>query len=131
MKLLFILALTIDLAWTPATGGAPSIGFNVYRGDTCTTISQTPMNAQPVAVARYLDTTVAAGQSYCYVVKSVGADGSLSVASNFVTSQPSTTDPCVTKPAATTVVRWSGSKTGKFVQQVLTDDRGCSVTVKR
>ena len=131
MKTLLLFLLTIDLAWTAATGGAPSIGFNVYRGNTCTTISQTPLNAAPVAVARYLDTTVAAGQSYCYVVKSVGEDGSLSVASNFVTSQPSTDDPCVTKPAATTVVRWSGSKTGKFVQQTDIDERGCAVTVKR
>jgi hypothetical protein len=68
------------LTWVASTS-ANVAGYNVYRG----TVSGGPytlLNASPTSAVTYADTTVQAGQTYYFVVKAVGSDGSLSIASN-------------------------------------------------
>jgi hypothetical protein len=68
------------LTWVASTS-ANVAGYNVYRGTTSGG-PYTLLNATPTSAVTYGDTTVQAGQTYYYVVKAVGSDGSLSAASN-------------------------------------------------
>ncbi len=68
------------LTWVASTSSNVA-GYNVYRGTTSGG-PYTLINATPTSALTYVDTTVAAGQTYYYVVESVGTNGSLSAASN-------------------------------------------------
>jgi len=58
------------LTWTAST--TPSVtGYNVFRSQTSGTFGAAPLNASLVTGTTYTDTTVAAGQTYYYVVQSV------------------------------------------------------------
>lgn len=70
------------LAWIASTSTGVT-GYNVYRGTTSGG-PYTLLNATPVSAITYVDSTVQAGLTYYYVVKSVGSGGSLSVASSEV-----------------------------------------------
>ncbi|WP_263383708.1 choice-of-anchor D domain-containing protein [Granulicella arctica] len=70
-----------DLSWTaPSTSADPVEGYNVYRisstGDT------TLLNSSPNVSTSYVDHSVQSGSQYQYIVKSVDANGTESVASN-------------------------------------------------
>lgn len=69
-----------SLTWVASTSTGV-IRYNVYQGST----SGGPyilLNPTPVSAVTYDDSTVQASQTYYYVVKAVGSDGSLSAASN-------------------------------------------------
>jgi fibronectin type 3 domain-containing protein len=57
-------------------------GYNIYRATTSGGPYTTLLNATPTSSVTCIDETVLAGQTYYYVVKAVGSDGSLSAASN-------------------------------------------------
>ena len=76
---------TVGLTWTPpAAGNDPVIAYNVYRGAHGSGIYVAI--ATNVTSAAYTDTTVVAGQTYDYVVKSVDGSGNLSLPSNVYTA---------------------------------------------
>ncbi|MFD1506959.1 choice-of-anchor D domain-containing protein [Georgenia yuyongxinii] len=63
----------VQLAWS-AVDGAES--YNVFRSAQATVPTDgTPVNAEPLTNANYLDTTAAAGQTYYYVVVAANAAG--------------------------------------------------------
>lgn len=68
------------LNWVASTS-TNLAGYNIYRGTTSGG-PYTILNSTPISVLTYSDTTVQGGQTYYYVVKAVGSDNSLSVASN-------------------------------------------------
>jgi hypothetical protein len=68
------------LTWAAST--SPNVTYNVYRGTSTGGESALPLNATPITVLTYTDSTVQLGQTYYYVVKAVGSGNSLSVASN-------------------------------------------------
>ena len=68
------------MTWVASTS-ANVVGYNIYRG-TAAGGPYTLLNATPTSFVTYGDDTVQAGQTYYYVVKAVGSDGSLSAASN-------------------------------------------------
>lgn len=70
----------VTLTWTASTSAGVT-GYNIYRG----TVSGGPytrINSTPVAGTSYVDSTVAAGQTYYYVARSVTSTGVESVNSN-------------------------------------------------
>jgi hypothetical protein len=64
----------VRLKWEAAadTTGAT---YNVYRGPLNGTLSERPLNVQPLATLDDLDTTVEFGKTYRYVVRAVSAEG--------------------------------------------------------
>ena len=76
-------AHSATLNWTASTSTV--IGYNVYRG----TVSGGPytlLNPSPVAATQYVDSTVAAGQTYYYVVTAVASGDAQSADSNQVSA---------------------------------------------
>jgi hypothetical protein len=74
----------VDLNWNPPSGFAdPIAGYNVYRAPSGSSSYQLvgPSDAQTT----YADTTIQSGQSYDYIVKTVGAGGLESAPSNIFT----------------------------------------------
>lgn len=69
------------LTWVASTS-ANVAGYNIYRATTSGGPYTTLLNATPTSSVTCIDETVLAGQTYYYVVKAVGSDGSLSAASN-------------------------------------------------
>jgi predicted small lipoprotein YifL len=64
----------VRLAWeAPADSTAAT--YNVYRGPSDGTLSERPLNVQPVTVLDYLDATAQPGKTYQYVARAVAADG--------------------------------------------------------
>jgi hypothetical protein len=70
---------SVNLSWKAST--SPVVGYNVYRRGTSGLIK---LNSMPVAGTSYVDSTVQAGQTYFYVIKSVNARGTESTTSNEV-----------------------------------------------
>jgi fibronectin type 3 domain-containing protein len=70
------------LNWTASTSSNVS-GYNIYRSATSGG-SYTKLNTSLVAAITYADTTVAAGQTYYFVVTAVDGSGNESVYSNQV-----------------------------------------------
>lgn len=71
----------IDLSWdAPASSPDPVAGYNVYRALGSGTL--TLLNSSPLKSAAYIDTAIASGSTYNYVVKSVDASSVESAASN-------------------------------------------------
>ena len=78
-----LLAHSATLNWTASTSTV--IGYNIYRG----TVSGGPyalVNASPVAGIQYVDSNVAAGQTYYYVATAVASGNVESTYSNQVTA---------------------------------------------
>jgi hypothetical protein len=75
-------AHSVTLSWVASTSSTV-VGYNIYRGS----VSGGPytmMNSSPNAGLTYTDMTVAAGQTYYYVVTAVDASGTESAFSNEV-----------------------------------------------
>ncbi len=71
----------VDLSWTaPSSTPDPVKGYNVYRSTGSG--AMTLMNSSINTTTSYVDSSVASGTSYNYVVKSVGTSGVESVGSN-------------------------------------------------
>lgn len=64
----------VRLVWE-APEGATADTYNVYRGPADGTLSERPLNVQPVSTLDDLDATVEAGKTYRYVVRAVAAEG--------------------------------------------------------
>ncbi len=64
----------VRLTWEAAEG-ATGATYNVYRRPSEGTLSERPLNVQPLTTTDDLDTTVEAGKTYRYVVRTVSADG--------------------------------------------------------
>jgi len=64
----------VRLAWE-APEGATGASYNVYRGPLDGTISERPLNVQPLSTPDDLDATVEVGKTYRYVVRAVAAEG--------------------------------------------------------
>ena len=71
-----------SLTWVASTSTGVS-GYNVYRG-TASGGPYTLLNATPVSAVNYADNAAQAGQTYFYVIRTVGAGSTLSTASNEV-----------------------------------------------
>jgi hypothetical protein len=76
-------AHSASLSWTAST--TANVTYNIYRATTSGAYSSTPI-ASSIAGTTYVDTTVAAGQTYFYVVKAVDGSGNLSTPSNEATA---------------------------------------------
>jgi Abnormal spindle-like microcephaly-assoc'd, ASPM-SPD-2-Hydin len=73
---------TVDLTWTASTS-TDVVGYNIYRS----TISGGPysiLDSAPVAADEYVDSLLASGQTYFYVVRSVDGTGTESANSSEV-----------------------------------------------
>jgi len=74
----------VDLSWdAPGSSPDPVMGYNVYRS-TGGGASQL-INPSIQTPTSYVDSTVASGSSYNYIVKSVDSNGVESVPSNQIT----------------------------------------------
>ena len=70
------------LSWNPSSSSGVT-GYNVFRAGTSGAYGSTPLNSGPVSGTTYADASVTAGQTYFYIVTTVGS-GASSVASNEV-----------------------------------------------
>jgi len=81
------------LNWT-ASGSTGVTGYNVYRstsqGATLANGLYTKVNSSPVAGVTYMDTGIAAGATYYYVVTAVSSGGESAASNQFQTSAVST-----------------------------------------
>lgn len=75
---------TVDLSWAASSTSAVS-GYNTYRG-TQSGGPYSKLNSTPQASTSYADSTVQSGQTYYYVVTSVGTDSVESDYSNEATA---------------------------------------------
>lgn len=76
----------VDLSWqAPSSSPDPVAGFNVYRSPSGASAYQ-QLNSDVLTGTTYTDSTVQAGQSYDYIVKSVDASGAESAPSNTATA---------------------------------------------
>lgn len=98
-KLLAVLALIVasagmaqaqhsaTLTWgasTPGTcAGTPTLAYNVFRGTTAGGEGTTPLNATPLTVLTFSDTTVALGTTYFYKVQATEVCGNFTLLSAF------------------------------------------------
>jgi hypothetical protein len=64
---------SVTLSWDPSTS-ENVIGYNIYRG-TKSGGPYSPINSSPDSIASATDDHVSAGQTYYYVVTTVGSDG--------------------------------------------------------
>jgi hypothetical protein len=72
----------VDLSWSaPTSSPDPVVGYIVSRAPVGNSNYQ-QLNASAVTQTNYVDNTVQSGQSYNYVVESVGTSGNISVPSN-------------------------------------------------
>lgn len=83
-------ALGVALEWGPYTQNpdAPTVGFNVYRSEGCTSqaVKLTPQPL-PTTQLQYEDQQIAVGPKYCYYVTALSAVGRESRPSNTVQFQ--------------------------------------------
>lgn len=64
----------VRLTWQAPEGSA-SPTYNVYRGPVDGTLSERPLNLQPLTSSDYLDPSAQPGKTYRYVVRAVAAEG--------------------------------------------------------
>jgi fibronectin type 3 domain-containing protein len=80
------MAHSVTLTWTAstdlATPPAAGTGYNVYRSTTVGGEKSPALNPALIVANTFVDSSVAAGQIYDYVVTAVGAGGIESVHSN-------------------------------------------------
>lgn len=67
------LPYSVVATWVAPTGGAVPTGYNLYRAPYANAACGTyaALNATPITVLTYTDTTVVAGAQYCYAVTSI------------------------------------------------------------
>jgi hypothetical protein len=64
----------VNLAWEPADGGEPAVGYNIYRR--CKpSATREKLNAEIVLETKYTDSSVTNGEECCYYVKGVSQHG--------------------------------------------------------
>jgi centrosomal CEP192-like protein len=63
----------VILSWSSGSGAS---GYDIYRGTSSGGESSTPLNSEPIAGTTYTDTSVEAGKTYYYKIKSVASNGS-------------------------------------------------------
>lgn len=89
----------VCLTWIAST--TPSVTYNVYRATTAGGENfGTPLNASPISVLFFYDTTVAIGTTYFYKMVAVGSGGVLSVPTSEVSAQIPVPPNSPTTPAA-------------------------------
>jgi hypothetical protein len=69
-------AHTVFLSWTAST--TAGVTYNVYRA-TASGAYTNPLNTSPISVTTFADCTVAPGQTYYYVIRSVDSNNNQSV----------------------------------------------------
>ena len=75
---------TVAVNWVAST--TSGVTYNVYRATTPGGYNySTPLNAAPISGTSFTDCSVALSQTYYYVIRAVGSDGSQSVDSNVTT----------------------------------------------
>jgi fibronectin type 3 domain-containing protein len=72
----------VALSWNPSSSGGVT-GYNVFRASSSGSYGSNPLNPSPVSGTAYEDASVTEGQTYFYIVTTVGS-GASSVASNEV-----------------------------------------------
>lgn len=84
---------SVTLTWTASTSTDATLGYNVFRSTVTGTEAAPALNASPVdlncsgTTCTYVDTTVARGTTYYYVVQAIEtSDGLASANSNEVTA---------------------------------------------
>jgi len=75
---------SVALSWNPSSSSGVS-GYNVFRAGASGAYGSAPLNSAPVSGTAYADASVTAGQTYFYIVTTVG-DGTNSAASNEVSA---------------------------------------------
>ena len=74
----------VDLSWAaPSSSSDPIAGYNVYRAAGSSAYQM--VNSSLISPTTYADSTVTSGQTYSYMVKSVGSSGTESSPSNTTT----------------------------------------------
>jgi fibronectin type 3 domain-containing protein len=73
---------TVALSWNPSSSNGVT-GYNVFRAGTSGGYGANPLNPAPVSGTAYEDASVTGGQTYFYIVTTVGS-GVSSAASNEV-----------------------------------------------
>jgi hypothetical protein len=73
---------TVVLRWQAST--TPNVRYNIYRGRS-SGVHPNKLNSTPTDRVTFTDTTVARGQTYCYVVRAVNGIGEESRESNETT----------------------------------------------
>ena len=73
---------SVELSWNPSSSSGVT-GYNVFRAAASGAYGSTPLNSAPVSGTTYADASVTAGQTYFYIVTTVGS-GTSSAASNEV-----------------------------------------------
>ena len=75
-------AYSVSLSWAaPASSAVPIVGYKVFRAINGSS-SYTVLNSTVDTQTAYVDSTVAAGSAYAYIVESVDSSGALSAPSN-------------------------------------------------
>jgi hypothetical protein len=77
-------AHTVALSWNPSTSSNIA-GYNVYRSTTAGG-SYARINSSPTNATKYADGSVAAGETYYYVVTAVSSNGTESLHSNQISA---------------------------------------------
>lgn len=77
-------AHSVDLSWNPSSSSG-IMGYNVFRSGASHVYGPNPINPTPVSGTAFTDATVTAGQTYFYVVTTVGS-GTSSAPSNEVSA---------------------------------------------
>jgi hypothetical protein len=72
----------VALSWNPSSSSGVT-GYNVFRAGVSGGYGTNPLNSAPISGTEYADASVAAGQTYFYIVTTVGS-GASSAASNEV-----------------------------------------------
>ena len=74
----------VDLSWAAPSGSSdPVVGYNLYRATGSSAYQM--VNSSLISPTTYTDSTVTSGQTYSYMVKSVGSSGTESSPSNTTT----------------------------------------------
>jgi hypothetical protein len=87
---------SVELSWEEVTPGAPLAGYNIYRAEKTGASPQRPVNATPVAGTSYVDSGLANGTEYFYLITALAGSSppySESAPSTEVYATPKDTTP--------------------------------------
>jgi len=77
-------ASSVTLSWRDSASNLA--GYDVYRSSSSAGPFTTPLNSSPVTTTQYVDSNVAAGQTYYYVVTAVNSSSAQSADSNMASA---------------------------------------------